>query len=86
MNREKVKRKKTTKMPMVERATTTTANGLSRRHRIILPPIRKSKEIDVDYLQALKVFFLTYFLKVFDSVEIELSKYECVLTFKIQIE
>lgn len=60
MSREKVKRNKTTTMLLVERATTTAAaDRHSRRQQTILPPIHKPKEVDVDYIQALKVCFLT---------------------------
>lgn len=48
-------------MPMLLRATTT-SNAQGRKQRLVLPAIStyKSDEIDVDYLQALKVFLHTF--------------------------
>jgi len=42
-------------MPMLVRATTTT-NVQGRRQPFVLPSTHKSNQLDVDYLQALKVF------------------------------
>ncbi len=41
-------------MPLVVRATTTTNAG-GKRQRIVLPSAYKTNELDVDYMQALKV-------------------------------
>jgi hypothetical protein len=43
-------------MSLDVRATTTT-NARRRRQRIVLPSAYKSNELDMDYLQALKVVF-----------------------------
>ena len=42
-------------MSLTVRATTT-SNAHGRRRRIVAPSAYKSHELDVDYLQALKVF------------------------------
>jgi hypothetical protein len=59
---------------MLVRATTTT-NAQGRRQRFVLPSTYKSNEIDIDYLQALKVFI--YFSSDYSeslAVEFRLSK------------
>jgi hypothetical protein len=43
-------------MPMHVRATTTTNAQGRKQQRLVLPSAYKSYELDVDYLQALKVF------------------------------
>jgi hypothetical protein len=59
---------------MLVRATTTT-NAQGRRQRFVLPSTYKSNEIDIDYLQALKVF-IYFSLDYSESlvVEFRLSK------------
>ncbi|CAF0861465.1 unnamed protein product [Adineta steineri] len=54
MNREKIKKKKTTITPLVERSITA-VTGQTRKRQVILPSVYKSKELDTDYLRALKV-------------------------------
>ncbi|UJR07852.1 hypothetical protein I4U23_012135 [Adineta vaga] len=55
MNRDNAQRvKKITPMPVIERSMTF-MNGHSLKRQVVLPPIQKSKQLDTDYLQALKL-------------------------------
>ncbi len=64
-----VEKKKAKTIPMLVRATTTT-NAQGRRQRLVVPSAYKSNEIDVDYLQALKVF-IYFSLDYFKSLVVE---------------